>query len=152
MSCQACVAYTTFVRNTVLSFTTSDLIYLMLPIACSRKSTDVITLPLDHCQTFCRFKKFEHNFRAPDRPLQHIIHWPVHDVPFPVNPDLHLQPKLPSVLLHTACVWQLCVPLVHSFTSVQTTRRGEWNRYCKPRNSHKLTNLIDWRFWRFVSY
>ena len=38
----------------------------------------------------------------------------MYDVPFPLNPDLHLQPKLPSVLLHTACVWQLCMPLEHS--------------------------------------
>jgi len=44
---------------------------------------------------------------------------PVHETPLPVNPSLHSQLKLPSVLVHTAYSWQLSPPSSpsHSFAS-----------------------------------
>ena len=49
-------------------------------------------------------------------------HLPEHVCPFPVNPALHLQEKLLIVLVHIAFASQLCVPKVHSSTSVHGER------------------------------
>ena len=38
-------------------------------------------------------------------------------MPSPLKPLLHMQEKLPKVLVHIASAWQLCVPVEHSSTS-----------------------------------
>ena len=46
-----------------------------------------------------------------------IIHKPVHDCPFPLNPVLHVHVKLPAVLVQVALVSQLSVSVEHSSMS-----------------------------------
>jgi len=46
----------------------------------------------------------------------------VHVVPSPVNPLLHVHWKLPMVSVHTALVWQLSIPSLHSLTSGKSTK------------------------------
>ncbi len=51
-----------------------------------------------------------------------VTAWPVghkHVVPEPVKPDGHEQAKLPGVSVHTALMWQLWVPTLHSFMLAQ---------------------------------
>ena len=49
--------------------------------------------------------------------LQVLVVLPVHDVPFPVYPGLHVQLKDPSVLLQKALESQLWTLVVHSLIS-----------------------------------
>lgn len=42
---------------------------------------------------------------------------PVHLMPSPIHPGLQLHLKLPAVLVHTACLSQLCAPISHSLMS-----------------------------------
>ena len=46
-----------------------------------------------------------------------INHKPVHDCPFPVYPVLHVQMKLPAVLVQVALASQLWVLVEHSSMS-----------------------------------
>ena len=48
---------------------------------------------------------------------------PVHLVPFPRNPSLHLQLYDPRVLLHSAFTSQLCVPSAHSSKSRELKKK-----------------------------
>ena len=44
---------------------------------------------------------------------------PVQLIPFPMNPELHLQVYDPFVLLQAASLLHLCEPVMHSFSSVE---------------------------------
>ena len=49
-----------------------------------------------------------------------------HSVPFPIYPGLHMQLKLPTVLIQFAWIWQLWVSEVHSSISIHFNQYLEW--------------------------
>ena len=63
--------------------------------------------------------------------LRHIGHddLPVHDVPFPAYPGLHVQSKDPSVLLQEAAASQLWTLVIHSLISKSKEKRSY---FCRP--------------------
>ena len=49
------------------------------------------------------------------------IFLPVHDVPLPLKPGLQEQLNDSTVSIQVAFLWQLCVPLTHSFSTQNQT-------------------------------
>ena len=55
-----------------------------------------------------------------------------------------LQLKLPSLVHKTPCALQLSTCIGYA--------NKNFNQYCNPGNFSKLINLVNWRFWHFISY
>ena len=58
-----------------------------------------------------------HHFNCIKISKNKILFSPVQMEPFPVNPELHVQVKPPTMLVHSAFVSQSCVSTLHSFIS-----------------------------------
>ena len=60
----------------------------------------------------------------------------------------HLR-QLPSVLL---CQFGFIFIFICTFSVIFSTVFLWKRKYCNPGNFSKLINLVNWRFWRFISY
>jgi len=56
-------------------------------------------------------------------------HLPEHMMPSPVKPVLHLHVKLPSVLEHSASMWQLSTLALHSSISKAKSLENNFEKY-----------------------